>query len=108
MVAGLCLAGLCSLPPRQTLDAHLKYAAVQVGVDMLLCAVAVALTMAKLEFRRYQDIQPQEAAEFARMLEMYLYSSKNPRAKSEEGFEAGSGILRRHWCLAEVCLQSRM
>ncbi len=86
-------------PSPPTPSAHLKYAAVQVGVDMLLCAVAVALTMAKLEFRRYQDIQPQEAAEFARMLEMYLYSSKTQEqnqqraSKLAAAFSGGIGAL---------------
>ncbi len=69
-----------------------KHAAVQLSADMPLCAAAAALTKAKLEFRYYPDIQPQEAAEFARMLELNYFDFKTQQRHQEMASELAAAL----------------
>ncbi len=47
------------------------------GRDADMLCRAATLTTAQMEFRRYLEIQPQEAAEFVRMLAMHYRSFEN-------------------------------
>ncbi len=54
---------------------------------MLWCAAAAILVNAQMDFRYYVEIQPQEAAEFARMLRMHYHSFNDQKKHQDEVVE---------------------